>query len=114
MCDGKGGYRPQLNSWAGKPCEISSCVVAHESSHAADWKARWPKGCEGKKDGDAIPLGGDGYDAFLKTSECTAHTRDLERAAELIKKYEGKKDTDCVKKLKDYEKLTQEQRKAFC
>ncbi len=77
VCDGSGGYRVQLNSWAGAKCGIEACVRKHEESHAADWKKRWPDGCKGKADGDQIPLGGPGYDDFLKKSECDAYSTEV-------------------------------------
>jgi hypothetical protein len=77
VCDGSGGYRVQLNSWAGAKCGIEACVRRHEESHAADWKKRWPDGCKGKADGAQIPLGGPGYDDFLKKSECDAYTTEV-------------------------------------
>jgi hypothetical protein len=77
VCDGSGGYRVQLNSWAGAKCGIEACVRKHEESHAADWRKRWPDGCKGKANGDQIPLGGPGYDAFLKKSECDAYTTEV-------------------------------------
>lgn len=113
VCEG-GDYVVKLNSWAGKPCGISNCVTVHESSHIVDWKARWPKGCkkaDGTNQADGyLPLGGDGYDAFLKKSECTAHTKDLECAAEKLKGATG----DCKTKLESYIKLTENQKKSFC
>jgi hypothetical protein len=79
VCDGAGGYRADLRGWAGAPCGIEACVQRHEESHAADWRGRWPNGCKNpdgtpKPYGSAIPLGGAGYAAFLKASECTAYT----------------------------------------
>lgn len=73
VCDGRGGYRVAMNSWAGAGCGIEACVRRHEQSHATDWRRRWPNGCKDKADGADIPLGGAGYDAFLKASECTAY-----------------------------------------
>src|SRR6266850_3918214 len=77
VCNGSGGYRVQLNSWAGAKCGIEDCVRRHEESHARDWSKRWPNGCVGKADGDQIPLGGPGYDDFLKKSECDAYTTEV-------------------------------------
>ena len=73
VCNGSGGYRVAMNDWAGATCGIEECVRKHEESHASDWKGRWPDGCKDKADGAQIPLGGTGYPAFLKTSECTAY-----------------------------------------
>jgi hypothetical protein len=82
VCDGAGDYRVQLNSWAGAKCGIEACVRRHEESHAADWRKRWPDGCKNadgspKADGAQIPLGGPGYDEFLKKSECDAYTTEV-------------------------------------
>src|SRR4051794_37646326 len=74
VCNGTGGYRVSLGSWAGAECDTESCVTKHEQSHIADWTKRWPKGCEGKDDGVDVPTGGPGYADFLKKSECDAHT----------------------------------------
>ena len=73
VCDGSGGYRVAMNGWAAATCGIAACVQKHEESHASDWKGRWPDGCKDKADGAQIPLGGTGYAAFLKRSECTAY-----------------------------------------
>lgn len=114
VCDGKDGYRVALNDWAGAACGTEDCVRKHEQSHAADWKKRWPEGCKGKKDGDAIPLGGDGYDEFLKKSECTAHTVDLACADALLAAKTKAKDKACIETVGDYVKLTKEQKKSYC
>lgn len=112
VCDGKGGYRVQMAGWAGAGCGIEECVRRHEQSHITDWKARWPKGCEGKKDGDTIPLGGKGYDAFLKKSECNAYTVELTCVTGKHDKA-GAKDP-CKKTLKDHMDDTAVQKKSFC
>jgi hypothetical protein len=109
-----GDYVVKLNSWAGKPCGISDCVTVHESSHITDWRGRWPTGCK-KADGTNqpdgyLPTGGDGYAAFLKTSECTAHTKDLECAEAKAKAATG----DCKTKLDAYVTLTRNQKAGFC
>ena len=70
VCDGSNGYRVDMGGWAGAPCGIAGCVRRHEEQHIADWQGRWPNGCKNKKNGDTIPLGGAGYAAFLKASEC--------------------------------------------
>jgi hypothetical protein len=50
-----------------------SCSQAHESSHMADWKARYGDNlCAGVPDGQ-LPVGGDGYAEFLRQSECKAY-----------------------------------------
>jgi hypothetical protein len=113
VCEG-GVYVVKLNNWAGKPCGISDCVTVHENSHKTDWEKRWPNGCK-KADGTNqpdgyLPLGGDGYAAFLKTSECTAHTKDLDCAEEKLKTATG----DCKDKLDAYVKLTRTQKAGYC
>ena len=110
VCDGKGGYRVSLGSWAGAPCGTESCVTAHETQHASDWKGRWPDGCKDKPDGGAIPLGGPGYDAFLKDSECKAHTVDLTCAERLLTSATG----DCKAKVQAYVDLTRRQKATYC
>ncbi len=109
-----GDYVVKLNDWAGKPCGISGCVTVHESSHIDDWRSRWPKGCkkaDGTNQADGyLPTGGDGYDAFLKTSECTAHTKDLDCAEAKLKSATG----DCKTKLESYVKLTKAQKAEYC
>ena len=50
-----------------------SCTDAHESSHIGDWQARYGANlCKGVADG-SLPVGGPGYTAFLKSSECKAY-----------------------------------------
>lgn len=50
-----------------------ACTQAHESSHMADWKGRYGDNlCQGVPDGQ-LPVGGDGYDEFLRQSECKAY-----------------------------------------
>lgn len=109
-----GDYVVKLNSWAGKPCGISDCVTVHESSHIDDWRSRWPNGCK-KADGTNqangyLPTGGDGYADFLKKSECTAHTKDLDCAEAKLKVATG----DCKTKLEAYVKLTRNQKAGYC
>jgi hypothetical protein len=110
VCNGAGGYRVYLGSWATAPCGTVGCVTQHENQHIADWQHRWPEGCKGKADGGEIPLGGPGYDAFLKDSECKAHTVDLNCANDLAKTATG----DCVGKVKAYADLTATQKANYC
>lgn len=49
------------------------CTQAHEGSHIRDWKRRYGDDCcRGVPDGQ-LPLGGPGYEEFLRLSECTAY-----------------------------------------
>ena len=116
QCDGSGGYEVVLNSWAGAPCGTESCVTAHENSHIADWKGKWPTGCKDKSKG-YLPKGDPPdnplmtvaeYNSFLKQSECTAHTVDLLCAEALPKTAE------CKQPVEDYISLTKRQRAQFC
>jgi hypothetical protein len=115
VCDGAGDYRVALNSWAGAPCGVEACVRLHEESHAADWRKRWPDGCKNadgtpKPDGADIPLGGPGYDEFLRKSECDAHTVEIpcEQAA-----LDGAS-KDCKPYVQSVLDDTREQQKKFC
>ena len=115
-CDGSGGYEIVYGSWSGATCGTKDCVTAHESSHMADWKAKWPDGCKGqakgylpKGDAPDVPLmTAAEYTAFLKQSECRAHTADL-ACAEALPKSKG-----CAATIDDYIKLTKEQKAHWC
>lgn len=116
QCDGAGDYEIVLNSYATATCGTKDCVVKHESSHKADWKAKWPTGCKDQAKG-YLPKGDPPdnplmtvaeYNAFLKASECTAHTADLACAEALPK--EG----DCKKTVEDYIALTKTQKATWC
>lgn len=113
VCDGKGGYRVALRGWAGATCGIEGCVRRHEESHAADWRSRWPQGCKDKADGDQIPLGGAGYAAFLKKSECDAYTTEISCVTPLHEAAK-KKGTACEATLKSHLDDTKNQQKSFC
>ncbi len=82
----------------------------------ADWKGKWPTGCKGQPRG-YVPKGDPPdnplmtvaeYDAFLKESECKAHTVDL-ACAEGLAKPPG-----CEATVDDYVKLTREQKAKWC
>jgi hypothetical protein len=111
VCNGTGGYRVDMGSWAGAPCGIEGCVRRHEQQHIADWQGRWPDGCKGKKNGDTIPLGGTGYAAFLKASECSAYTVERNCIAPLAAKA---KTEPCKTRLKDHLDDTERQKKSYC
>lgn len=115
-CDGKGGYEVLLNGWSGAKCGTKNCVIAHENSHKADWQAKWPDGCKNQPKG-YLPKGDPPdkplmtvaeYNAFLKKSECKAHTADL-NCAKALPKPKG-----CKTTVDDYIKLTEKQRDNYC
>lgn len=116
QCDGSGGYEITYGSWASATCGTKACVTAHESSHMADWQAKWPTGCVGQAKG-YLPKGDPPdnplmtaaeYTKFLKDSECKAHTADL-ICAEALPKPAG-----CETTVDDYIKLTREQKANWC
>lgn len=50
-----------------------ACTQAHEEQHMRDWRDRYGENpCEGVSDGQ-LPVGGDGYEEFLRQSECRAY-----------------------------------------
>jgi hypothetical protein len=116
VCDGKGDYRVALNGWAGARCGIEDCVKRHEESHASDWRKRFPDGCKNadgtpKPDGADIPLGGPGYDDFLKKSECDAYTIEVpcEQAA-----LDNAATEDCKTYVKGILDDSKNQQKKYC
>jgi hypothetical protein len=116
QCDGSGGYEIVYAGWAGAACGTRDCVTMHESSHMSDWRAKWPTGCVGqpkgylpKGDPPDVPLmTAAEYQAFLKESECRAHTVDL-GCAESLPKAPG-----CDKTINDYIELTRAQKANWC
>jgi hypothetical protein len=113
VCDGSGGYRVALNSWAGGACGIEGCVRRHEESHATDWRRRWPNGCKDKANGADIPLGGPGYADFLKTSECTAYGVEESCIAPLLAAA-ARDHTPCEATLRSHLADTRTQKASFC
>lgn len=116
QCNGSGGYEIMYGSWAGATCGTKGCVTAHESSHMADWQAKWPTGCLGQPKG-YLPKGDPPdkplmtpaeYRTFLKESECKAHTVDLACAEALPTP------PACKATVEDYVKLTREQKAKWC
>lgn len=115
-CDGKGDYEILLGSWATATCGTKDCVIKHESSHMKDWKAKWPNGCKNQPKGylpkgdppDEVLMTAAEYNAFLKQSECDAHTVDLACANALPQP------AGCETTVKDYIKLTADQKKNYC
>lgn len=82
VCNGSGGYRVSMGWAATATCGIGDCVRRHEESHITDWRRRYPDGCKNadgsnKPDGTRVPTSGSGYDAFLRTSECTAYNVEI-------------------------------------
>lgn len=116
QCNGSGDYEIVYGNWASATCGTKDCVTMHESSHVADWKAKWPTGCKGRPKGylpkgdppDSPLMTAAEYGAFLKESECKAHTVDL-ACAEALPKQKG-----CDKTIDDYIKLTREQKANWC
>jgi hypothetical protein len=116
QCNGSGGYELIYGTWGGATCGTKNCVTAHESSHMADWQAKWPKGCAGQAKGylpkghppDDPLISRAEYKTFLKDSECRAHTADLDCAKGLPKT------AACKKTVEDYIDLTAKQRANFC
>jgi hypothetical protein len=63
-----------------------SCTQTHESSHLADWKARYGNNlCASVPDG-RLPVGGSGYDEFLRQLECKAYKVGKECREQLLSK----------------------------
>ena len=116
QCNGSGDYEIVYNGWAGATCGTKACVTAHESSHIADWKAKWSTGCSGQPKGylpkgdppDSPLMTAAEYKAFLKESECKAHTVDL-NCAQALPKPAG-----CKTTVEDYIKLTESQKANYC
>jgi hypothetical protein len=115
-CDGSGDYEILYGSYENATCGTKGCVTKHESSHIKDWKAKWPNGCKNQPKGylpkgdppDEVLMTVAEYNAFLKQSECTAHTVDLDCANALPQP------ADCEQTVKDYIKLTSDQKKNWC
>src|SRR5215204_64079 len=115
-CNGSGDYEILYGSYENATCGTKGCVTKHESSHIADWKAKWPKGCKDQPKGylpkgdppDEVLMTAAEYVAFLKQSECKAHTVDLDCANALPKP------AGCEQTVKDYIKLTSDQKKNWC
>jgi hypothetical protein len=116
QCDGTGGYEIVYGDYEGATCGTKNCVTVHENSHIADWKAKWVDGCKGQAQGylpkgdppDVPLLTAAEYNAFLKDSECRAHTKDLECATKLPKTKE------CAETIDNYIKLTKDQKANWC
>lgn len=86
------------------------CTNAHEEQHIRDWKARYgDELCSGVPDGQ-LPLGGDGYAAFLESSECKAYKVGIACREELLKKAD-EKDKPAIRRAIERDKL---QMKKYC
>jgi hypothetical protein len=116
QCDGSGGWEITYGSFAAAGCGTKDCVTAHESSHVADWQAKWPNGCTGQAKGylpkgdppDNPLMSASEYKSFLKDSECRAHTADLQCAKNLPKT------GGCKQTVEDYVDLTSKQKDQAC
>lgn len=115
QCNGAGGWEIDYGTYAGATCGTRACVTAHESSHIADWRAKWPNGCNGQPKGylpkgdppDNPLMSASEYQEFLKDSECRAHTADLDCAKSLPKT------GACKKTVEDYIDLTTKQKESW-
>ncbi len=115
QCNGAGGWEITYGTFAAAGCGTKACVTAHESSHMADWQAKWPNGCKGQAKG-YLPKGDPPdnplmsvpeYNKFRNKSECRAHTADLDCAKSLPKT------GACKKTVEDYIDLTEKQKKKY-
>ena len=71
------------------------CTGEHEYRHLLDWKNRYGNDlCKCVKTGE-LPVGGEGYDEFLRKSECRAYKAGLKCREDLLKKYKGEKNKKC-------------------
>ena len=103
VCDGKGGYMPDLGAYSKAVCGLDECVFYHETVHCDDWRERWPNGCKTKKGkprpkGAKVPAGTSDdaeYMAFYHGSECSAFDVTRRCIEHIIPHAEG----DCKKKL---------------
>lgn len=125
VCDGKGGYRPDLRKGKLFPCLIPKCFTVHEMVHVADWKKHCPKGCKDKKDGADAPRDGktcpkwkeeSDYNAFLADSECRAYKEDIKCLKDLLALVErsGPKAAHCVDWVKAELRRSGKQKKRHC
>lgn len=119
ICDGKGDYVVHIGN--AHPYGVKDCTQKHEEQHVRDWKKRWPNGCK-KADGTNqpygyLPTGGDGYDAFLKDSECAAWkiglTCNEENAKECCTDY-PKQTNECEEFTKGWVDWAKKQVKKYC
>ena len=119
VCDGEGGYEPDLRGHSKATCRMDECVFYHEGIHSSDWLERWPNGCKTKKGnprpkGAKIPLGEkEGeipYADFLNASECSAWDVTRRCVEHHLPHAEG----DCVKKLEAELKGAKAQIEHYC
>lgn len=78
VCDGNGGFRPQLNKYADAPCGVADCSRIHEETHIKDFKAseqykNWCVAPDGtnKPDGTVVKIE---EGPFRNITECNAFT----------------------------------------
>lgn len=94
VCDGSGGYRPEIYGREGTL--LAPCFEAHERVHVEDLRSACPEGCRGQPNGAAHGTGDprcprfretETYLSWLKATECVgyaAEARCLRRMAEMI------------------------------
>jgi len=73
------------------------CYGVHEYVHLKDWLKRYGEDvCKGRKNG-TTPVGGDGYEEFLRQSECKAYKADKPCFEDLLKNCK-EKDREALEK----------------
>jgi RHS repeat-associated protein len=73
------------------------CTGVHEYTHLQDWLKRYGDDvCKGQKNG-TTPVGGDGYDEFLRQSECKAYKAGKKCREDLLKNC-NEKDRDAIQR----------------
>jgi hypothetical protein len=98
VCDGAGGFRPDLRAAANFRCGLPDCTERHERSHIHDLNSN-PKTrdiCNGRKDGDEPD-----YSKHMKPDEQVAFAKKTE-----LKAY--KVSLACVKKLLEENKKAED------
>jgi len=119
VCDGEGGYMPDMGGHSHQTCGMKECIYYHEGVHSGDWLERWPDGAKysdgsPKPKGAKIPLGEkEGeipYADFLNASECSAWDVTRRCVEHHLPHAEG----DCVKKLEAELKGAKAQIEHYC
>jgi hypothetical protein len=82
VCDGKGGFRPQLNQYEDAPCGVEECARIHEETHIVHWKGNeeyknWCVGPLGidKPKGTVVTIPNKD-NPFYRDTQCKAFTAD--------------------------------------